>query len=90
MADVQEILRDVQTFAPIIETALGLSSSVAATITTLTVVGEGIANFMATIQSQVNTVSAGGSVDFASLNANLDRIKLQVSTYITSKEQPPA
>lgn len=87
MADVQTILKDVQAFAPLIETALGLSDGVKSKINALMSIGAGVDNFLTTLQGQVNTVSSGGSVDFAALNATLNNLHAQAESVIDSASQ---
>lgn len=89
MPDIQTILKDLSAFAPIIETALGLDANVKATITTLTVIGEGIAGLLTTLQGQINTVSQGGQVDFNALNETLNALVKQTDAYIAVKETEP-
>ena len=76
--DVQPLLRDVQTFAPIIEKLLELSDGVNTSINNYTSLGSDIANFLVSVKSQFNNVTTGGKVDFAALNSTLDRLKRQV------------
>ena len=89
MPDIQTILKDLSAFAPIIETALGLDANVKATITTLTVIGEGIAGLLTTLQGQISTVSQGGQVDFNALNETLNALVKQTEAYIAVKESEP-
>ena len=76
--DVQPLLRDVQTFAPIIGKLLELSDGVNTKINDYNSLGSDIANFLVSVKSQFNNVTTGGKVDFAALNSTLDRLKRQV------------
>jgi hypothetical protein len=76
--DVQPLLRDVQTFAPIIGKLLELSDGVNTKINDFNSLGSDIANFLVSVKSQFNNVTTGGKVDFAALNSTLDRLKRQV------------
>ncbi len=76
--DVEPLLRDVQTFAPIIEKLLELSDGVNTNINNYKSLGSDIANFLVSVKSQFNNVTTGGKVDFAALNSTLDRLKRQV------------
>ncbi len=84
-SDVQPLLKDVQAFAPIIETLLELSDRVNIKTNEFTSLGSDIANFLVSVKSQFNNVTTGGKVDFAALNSTLDRLERQVAELIPNK-----
>lgn len=88
ITDVQPLLRDVQTLGPIIESVLVLSDSINNKINEYVSVGSDIANLLVTLKSQFNTVSTGGKIDFAALNATLNRLEQQVSVLIPEQQFP--